>query len=103
MCALRQRVSPLPTGLRRAQIFELGFRNASRNPCFFKNGNQGPIQRACGGPTPEIPAKNRDFHWGVRFLLVLRQLGVLGPFSGLLCICEASKKWPRGILLFQNA
>ena len=49
---------------RRAEIFELGFRNASRNPCFFKNGNQGPIQRACGGPTPEIWSKKSRFSLG---------------------------------------
>ena len=68
MCVLCVNVFPpclqVPTGLRRAEIFELGFRNPRRNPCFFKNGNQGLIQRVCGGPTPGIWAQIRDFHWG---------------------------------------
>lgn len=42
------------------------------------------------------------FVWGVRFILISRQLDVLGPFWGLFCICEAWKKWPSAIL-FQNA
>ena len=66
MCVLRQRAFPLPTGLRGVvpKFLSLDFEMPPETLVFFKNGNQGPIQRACGGPTPEIWSKKSRFSLG---------------------------------------
>ena len=75
--------------------FELPSKTLGLTLCFFKTGIKVQLNALAAGRRL-IWAKNWNFHWGVRFLLVLRQLDVLGPFSGLLGICAASKKWLRG-------
>ena len=104
MCALRQRAFPLPTGLRGVvpKFLSMDFEMPPETLVFLKTGIKVQFNALAAGRRPKFDPKNRDFHWGARFILVLRQLDVLGSFSGLLCICEASKKWPRGIF-FQNA
>jgi len=74
--------SRLPTGLRRAEIFERRFRNAPKNVFFKKTCNQGPLQGACGGLTPEIRAKNRNFRLGGALYTHFTAARCFGPILG---------------------
>ena len=81
------------------KFLSLDFEMPPETLVFLKTGIKVQFNALAAGRRPKFDPKNRDFHWGARFILVLRQLDVLGSFSGLLCICEASKKWPRWILV----
>ena len=85
-------LSRLPTGLRRAEIFERRFRNAPKNVFFKKTCNQGPLQGACGGLTPEIRAKNRNFRLGGALYTHFTAARCFGPILGFVLHLWSLKK-----------